>query len=95
MANFFGKEDAVMRGLAKIDDFDPHDLWRTASTWAKATCPSPWVDRLLEREIGGVAGTYNLYDYVEHKRYVAYAIENQVREALGMKPIALPPRRLA
>jgi hypothetical protein len=33
-------------------------------------------------------------DYVEHKRYVAYAIENKVREALGMKPIALPPRPL-
>jgi integrase len=95
MANFFGKEDAVMRALAKVEDFDPHDLRRTASTWANATCPSPWVDRLLDHEIGGVSGTYNLYAYVEHKKYVAYAIENQVREALGMKPIALPPRPLA
>jgi integrase len=34
MANFFGKEDAVMRALAKVEDFDPHDLRRTASTWA-------------------------------------------------------------
>jgi integrase len=75
MANFFGKEDAVMRALAKVEDFDPHDLRRTASTWANATRPSPWVDRLLDHEIGGVAGTYNLYAYVEHKRYVAYAIE--------------------
>jgi hypothetical protein len=32
---------------------------------------------------------------VEPKRYVAYAIENKVREALGMKPIALPPMPLA
>jgi integrase len=52
MANFFGKEDAVMKALAKVEDFDPHDLRRTASTWANATCPSPWVDRLLDHEIG-------------------------------------------
>ena len=50
---------------------------------------------MLDHEIGGVSGTYNLYAYVEHKRYVACAIENTVREALGMKPIALPPRPLA
>ena len=48
MAHFFGKEDAVMRALAKVEDFDPHDLRRTASTWANATCPSPWVDRLSQ-----------------------------------------------
>jgi hypothetical protein len=36
-----------------------------------------------------------LYADVEQKRYVAYAIENTVRNALGMKPIALPPRPLA
>jgi integrase len=95
MANFFGKEDAVMRALAKVEDFDPHDLRRTASTWANATWPSPWVDRLLDHEIGGVAGTYNRHDYVEQKRYVAYAIENKVREALGMKPMAMPQRPLA
>jgi integrase len=83
MANFFGKEDAVMKALAKVDDLEPHDLRRTASTWASATCPSPWVDRLLDHEIGGVAATYNRHDYVEQKRYVAYAIENKVREALG------------
>jgi integrase len=71
MANFFGKEDAVMRALAKVEDFD-HDLRRTASTWANATCPSPWVDRLLDHEIGKVSGTYNLYAYVAHKKYVAY-----------------------
>jgi hypothetical protein len=58
-------------------------------------CPSPWVDRLLDHEIGGVAGIYNQYAYVEQKTYVVYAIENTVREALGMKPIALPPRPLA
>jgi hypothetical protein len=51
--------------------------------------------RLLDQEIGGVAGTYNQYAYVEQKTYVVYAIENTVREALGMKPIALPPRPLA
>ena len=56
MANFFGKEDAVMKALAKVEDFDPHDLRRTASTWANATCPSPWVDRLLDHEIGGCLG---------------------------------------
>jgi hypothetical protein len=67
----------------------------TSSTWANATCPSPWVDRLLDHRIGGVAGTYNLYEYAEQKRYVAHVIENTVREALGMKPIALPPRPLA
>jgi hypothetical protein len=39
--------------------------------------------------------TYNLHDYVEQKRFMAYAIENRVREALGMKPIAMPPRPLA
>jgi len=73
MANFFGEEDAVMRALAKVEDFDPHDLRRTASTWANATCPSAWVDRLLDHAIGGVAGTYNRHDYVEQKRYVACA----------------------
>jgi integrase len=93
--NFFGKEDAVMRTLAKVEDFDPHDLRRTASTRAKATCPIPWVERLLDHDIGGVAGRYDLYAYVEHKTYVAYAIENKVRDALGMRPIKMPPRPLA
>jgi hypothetical protein len=79
MANFFAKEDAVMRALAKVKDFDPHDLRRTASTWANATCPSPWVDRLLDHEIGGVAGTYNLYAYVEHKRYKHQATQSRCR----------------
>ena len=52
----------------------------------------PWVERLLDHEIGGVAGTYNLYAYVGQKTYVAYAIENKVREALGMPSIEMPPR---
>jgi hypothetical protein len=95
MANFFGKKDAVMRALAKVEDFDPHDLRRTESTWAHATCRSPWVNRLLDHEIGRVAGTYNLHDSVEQKRFVAYAIEKGVREALEMKPIHIPPRPLA
>ena len=73
--------------------FDPHDCG--AATWANATCPSPWVDRLLDHEIGGVAGTYNRHDYVEQKRYVAYAIENKVREALRMKASTPPQRPLA
>ncbi|NOT27764.1 MAG: integrase family protein [Acidobacteria bacterium] len=92
MANFFGKETAVMRTLAKVEDFDPHDLRRTASTWANATCPMPWVERLLDHEIGGVAGTYNLYAYVEQKAYTTRAIENKVREALEMPLIEMPPR---
>jgi hypothetical protein len=54
----------------------------------------PRRDRLLDHEVGRVAATYNLYDYVDQKRYVAYAIENQVRKAIGMKPIAMPPRPL-
>jgi hypothetical protein len=53
-----------------------------------------WVERLRDHDIGGVAGTYNLYAYLEHKTYVAYAIENRVREALGMRPIKMPPRPL-
>ena len=61
-----------------MEDFDELDLRRTASTWANATCPSLWVDRLLDHEVGGVAGTYNRHDYVEQKQYVAYAIENKV-----------------
>jgi hypothetical protein len=39
-----------------------------------------------------VAGTYNLHQYLEQKTYVAYAIENQVREAIGMKRIPMPVR---
>jgi hypothetical protein len=46
-----------MRALAKVDDFDPHDLRRTASTWAHATCPSPWVDRLLDDVTSAAAST--------------------------------------
>jgi integrase len=81
--------------VAKVEDLDPHDLQRTASTWANATCPIPWVERLLDHDIGGVAGTYNLYAYVKHKTYVADAIENKVHEALLMRPIKMPPRPLA
>ena len=51
-----------------------------------------WVERYLDHEIGGVAGTYNLHEYAEQKTYVAYAIENKVREAIGKKKIPMPPR---
>jgi hypothetical protein len=50
------------------------------------------VERYLDQEIGGVAGTYNLHEYAEQKTYVAYAIENKVREAIGKKKIPMPPR---
>ena len=85
MCNFTPR--AAWRGVDWVGD-----LRRTASTWANATCPMPWVERLLDHEIGGVAGTYNLYAYVGQKTYVAYAIENKVREALGMPSIEMPPR---
>lgn len=92
LPNYFYRETVAMMKLAKVDDFNPHDLRRTASTWANATCRPDWVERLMDHEIGGVAGTYNQYAYLEHKTYVAYAIENKVREALGMPVIAMPPR---
>jgi hypothetical protein len=38
------------------------------------------VERYLDHEIGGVAGTYNLHEHAEQKTYVAYAIENKVCE---------------
>jgi hypothetical protein len=44
-----------------------------------------WVERYLDHEIGGVAGTYNLNDYAQQKTYVDYAIENSVRQAIGMR----------
>jgi hypothetical protein len=51
-----------------------------------------WVERYLDQEIGGVAGTYNLHEYAEQKTYVAYAIENKVREAISKKKTPMPPR---
>jgi hypothetical protein len=89
MANFFGKEDAVMRALAKVKDFDPHDLRRTASTWANATCPSPWVDWLLDHEIGGFARTCNHYAYVELRGRSHEAPTHTAQH----RPSALCPRR--
>ena len=71
----------------------PHDLRRWASTNANAVVGNPfWVQRYLDHEIAGVAGTYNLNDYAAQKTYVAYAIENRVRQAIGMKKIPMPPR---
>jgi hypothetical protein len=52
-----------------------------------------WVERYLDHEMGGVAGTYNLYEYAEQKTYGAYAIENKVREAIGKRKIPMPLRR--
>jgi len=44
-----------------VDDFRPHDLRRWASTRANAVVGNPfWVERYLDHEIGGVAGSYNL-----------------------------------
>lgn len=54
-----------------------------------------WSRPAAGSRVREVAGTYNLHDYVEQKRYVAYAIESKVREALGMAPTAMPPRPLA
>ena len=68
-------------------------IWRWASTQANAVVGNPfWVERYLDHEIAGVAGTYNLNDYAAQKTYVAYAIENRVRQAIGMKKIPMPPR---
>jgi hypothetical protein len=78
---------------ADIADFKPPDLRRWASTNANAAVGNPfWVERYLDHEIGGVAGTYNLNAYAEQKTYVAYAIENKVREAIGKSKIPMPPR---
>jgi hypothetical protein len=37
------------------------------------------VERYPDHELGGMAGVYNLNQYVEHKTYVAYAIEKGYR----------------
>ena len=64
-----------------------------ALEYANAVVGNPfWVERYLDHEIGGVAGTYNLNEYAPQKTYVAYAIENQVRAPLGRKKIPMPPR---
>jgi integrase len=94
--NFWAEEVKEMASRAKVDDFRPHDLRRWASTNANAIVENPfWVERYFDHEIGGVAGVYNLNQYVEQKTYVAYAIENKVREAIGMKPIRMPARPMS
>jgi integrase len=91
--NFWAEEIKELTKQAGVDDFRPHDLRRWASTNANAVVGNPfWVERYLDHEIAGVAGTYNLHQYLEQKRYVAYAIENKVREAIGMKKIPMPER---
>ena len=83
-----GRPRAVLRF-----EHPAHDLRRWASTNANAVVGNPfWVERYLDHEIAGVAGTYNLNDYAAQKTYVAYAIENRVRQAIGMKKIPMPPR---
>jgi len=90
-SNFFAKETVEMVGRAKLGEFDPHDLRRWASTAANAYgCNRDWVERYIDHEIGGVAGVYNLHAYETEKRFVAFAIENKVREALGMEAIEMP-----
>src|SRR5580704_1382105 len=91
--NFWAEEVKELAEKADVEDFKPHDLRRWASTNANAVVGNPfWVERYLDHEIGGVAGTYNLQEYAEQKTYVAYAIENKVREAIGKKKIPMPPR---
>ena len=91
--NFWAEEIKELSKKANVDDFRPHDLRRWASTHANAVVGNPfWVERYLDHEIPGVAGTYNLNDYAAQKTYVAYAIENRVRQAIGMKKIPMPPR---
>jgi integrase len=91
--NFWAEEIKELAEKADIADFKPHDLRRWASTNANAVVGNSfWVERYLDHEIGGVAGTYNLHEYAEQKTYVAYAIENKVREAIGKKKIPMPPR---
>jgi integrase len=91
--NFWAEEIKELMTKANVDDFRPHDLRRSASTNANAVVGNPsWVERYLDHEIGGVAGTYNLNRYLEQKTYVADAIENKVREAIGSKRIAMPVR---
>jgi len=91
--NFWAEEIKELNEKADIKDFKPHDLRRWASTNANAVVGNPfWVERYLYHEIGGVAGTYNLHAYAEQKAYVAYAIENKVRDVIGKKKIPMPPR---
>lgn len=91
--NFWAEEIKELSTKAHVEDFRPHDLRRWASTRANAVVGNPfWVERYLDHEIGGVAGTYNLNDYADQKASVAYAIENQVRAAIGIKKIPMPAR---
>ena len=77
--NFWAEEIKELAEKADIADFKPHDLRRWASTNANAVVGNPfWVERYLDHEIGGVAGTYNLHEYAEQKTYVAYAIASAV-----------------
>ena len=91
--NFSADEIKELAEKADVTDFKPHDLRRWAQRmrtrwWAT---PSGWSAISTTRSAASQA-TYNLHEYAEQKNYVAYAIENKVREAIGKKKIPMPPR---
>jgi hypothetical protein len=74
--NVWAEEIKELTKKADIEDFRPHDLRRWASAHANGVVGNPfWVERYLDHEIGGVAGTYNLHEYAAEKTYVAYALK--------------------
>ena len=91
--NFWAEEIKGITEKATIDDFKPRDLRRWASTQANAVVGNPfWVERYLDPEIGGIAGTYNLHEYVEQKTYVAYAIDNTLPDRPGFSSFGITQR---
>lgn len=61
-----------IRKRSGVDDFTPHDLRRTLSTWlsSRAGGATPYEVRraLLGHVVGGIEGTYDLHEYEQEKR---------------------------
>lgn len=78
--NFWAEEVKELSRQAKVDDFRPHDLRRWASTQLTRWWVIPSGSNATSIMRSAVWPAHNLDDYARQKTYVAYTIENRVRE---------------
>jgi integrase len=68
-ASGFSKWKRKLDGLCGVNGWRLHDCRRTVATGMnKIGTPSHIVERVMNHKLGGVAGIYNKYEYVNEKR---------------------------
>ena len=96
----FGKAKANIDDIAGFNDWRLHDLRRTAASGLAEISISPHIiEKILNHatgQLGGLAGVYNRYQYLDEKREALHAWGSRIQQVIeadfGKKAIKISER---